>query len=96
MNEEGRAKVPDNQHTDIPGNPSTAKSSSKRLREEATEDSLRVLSMKDWAFWKHNGYIVIKGAVPREQALKTAEFLWELKRRIPMTRRPGIPIRGPK
>ena len=83
MNEEGKTRVPDNQHTDIPGNPSTAKSSNRKLREEATSDGLRVLSMEDWAFWKHNGYIVIKGAVPRKQALKTAEFLWEFEEKDP-------------
>ena len=71
--------VPDNQHKDIPGNPSTAKSSAIQLRKEATEESLRVLSSEDWNFWKQNGYIVIKNAVPREQALQTAAFLWEFE-----------------
>ena len=66
-----------NNHKEIPGNPSTAKSSIKKLRTEATEDSLRVLTIEDWKFWRDNGYIVIKNAVPREQALETAEFIWE-------------------
>ncbi len=66
-----------NDHKDIPGNPSTAKSSIKKLRTEATNDSLRVLTIEDWKFWKNNGYIIIKNAVPREQALETAEFIWE-------------------
>ncbi len=69
--------IPDNQHTDIPGNPSTAKSSTAQLRQTASADSLRVLSMKDWEFWKHNGYVVIKQAVSLEQASETASFLWE-------------------
>ncbi|MEO0340673.1 MAG: phytanoyl-CoA dioxygenase, partial [Bacteroidota bacterium] len=60
--------VPDNQHRDIPGNPSTAKSSSVRLRTEASPDTLRVLSIEDWKFWQQNGYVVIKNAVSREQA----------------------------
>ncbi len=71
--------VPDNQHKDIPGNPSTAKSSSVQLRTEATQDTLRVLSLEQWNFWKENGYVVIKNAVPREQALQTANFLWEFE-----------------
>ena len=83
MNNEKQTMVPDNQHTDIPGNPSTAKSSNVKLREHATPESLRVLSMQDWAFWKHNGYIVIKQAVPREQALNTASFLWEFEEKDP-------------
>ncbi|MFK7933288.1 MAG: phytanoyl-CoA dioxygenase family protein [Saprospiraceae bacterium] len=75
--------VPDNQHKDIPGNPSTAKSSNVQLRQTATADSLRVLTMEDWAFWKHNGYVVIKAAVPAAQAQATAEFLWEFDEKDP-------------
>ena len=75
--------VPDNQHTDIPGNPSTAKSSTVMLRTEATADSLRVLSLEQWNFWRENGYIVIKNAVPREQAAQTAAFLWEFEDKKP-------------
>lgn len=76
-------KIKDNQHTDIPGNPSTAKSSTQQLRKEATPETLRVLSMEDWKFWKENGYIVIKQAVPREQAKRTADFLWEFDEKDP-------------
>jgi hypothetical protein len=75
--------VPDNQHKDIPGNPSTAKSSSVKLRTDATADQLRVLSLEDWNFWKHNGYVVIKNAVPKEQAAQTAAFLWEFEDKDP-------------
>jgi hypothetical protein len=75
--------VPDNQHKDIPGNPSTAKSSSVKLRTDATADQLRVLSIEDWNFWKHNGYVVIKNAVPKEQAAQTAAFLWEFEDKDP-------------
>ena len=73
----------ENQHKDIPGNPSTAKSSTVKLRTEATEASLRVLSMEDWNFWRHNGYIVIKNAVSKEQATQTANFLWEFEEKDP-------------
>lgn len=71
--------VPDNQHTDIPGNPSTAKSSNVQLRKEATPETLRVLSIEQWNFWKENGYVVIKNAVPKIQAEETAAFLWEFE-----------------
>lgn len=83
MNQNSQTVIPDNQHKDIPGNPSTAKTSKVRLREQATPDTLRVLSAEDWDFWKENGYIVIKGAVPREQARKTADFLWEFDEKDP-------------
>ena len=72
-----------NQHTDIPGNPSTVKSSKARLRSTATADSLKVLSLEQWEFWKHNGYVVIKQAVPKAQAQQTADFLWEFEEKDP-------------
>ena len=50
----------DNQHKDIPGNPSTAKSSIQKLRTQASADSLRVLTIEQWNFWIENGYVVIK------------------------------------
>lgn len=76
-------KIPENQHEDIPGNPSTAKSSNVQLRQEADKDSLRVLTEEQWQFWKENGYVVIKQAVPREQAQVTASFLWEFEDKKP-------------
>jgi hypothetical protein len=76
--------VPDNAHKDIPGNPSTAKSSNIKLRTNLEEGApLRVLSETDWQFWIENGYVVIKNAVPREQALRTAEFIWEFEDKDP-------------
>lgn len=75
--------IPDNAHTDIPGNPSTAMSSKVRLNDRSNGQPLRVLSEEDWAFWQHNGYIVIKQAVSREQAHETAAFLWEFEEKDP-------------
>ena len=65
-----------NEHKDIPGNPSTSKTSKLKLRKEVSSNSLKVLSVNDWTFWIENGYIVIKNAVAKEQAKKTANFLW--------------------
>lgn len=76
--------VPNNAHKDIPGNPSTAKSSAVRLRTSLAEGGpLRVLSEADWQFWLENGYVVVKNAVPREQALRTAQFIWEFEEKSP-------------
>tara|TARA_B100001778_G_C18506321_1_gene592045 strand:+ start:25 stop:975 length:951 start_codon:yes stop_codon:yes gene_type:complete len=75
--------IPDNEHKEIPGNPSTAKSSIQKLRSSASKDTLRVLTMDQWNFWIENGYIVVKNAVSREQALKTAEFIWEFDDKDP-------------
>lgn len=70
-------------HKDIPGNPSTAKSSVKKLNDRSNGEPLRLLSEEDWAFWKHNGYIVIRNAVPREQCERLASFLWEFEEKNP-------------
>ena len=73
----------DNQHKDIPGNPSTAKSSIQKLRTQASSNSLRVLTIDQWNFWIKNGYVVIKNAVSRKKALKTADFIWEFDDKNP-------------
>ena len=80
--------IPDNAHKDIPGNPSTATSSKVKLndrptRADGTREPLRVLSEADWLFWKENGYIVVKQAVPKEQAERLANFLWEFEEKDP-------------
>ncbi|GAB3946836.1 DUF1479 family protein [Spirosoma harenae] len=75
--------IPDNAHKDIPGNPSTATSSKIGLNDRSNKKSLRLLSEEDWTFWKDNGYIVIKQAVPKEQAQRLANFLWEFEEKNP-------------
>tara|TARA_B100000925_G_scaffold234163_1_gene182741 strand:- start:734 stop:1684 length:951 start_codon:yes stop_codon:yes gene_type:complete len=75
--------IPDNKHKEIPGNPSTAKSSIQKLRSSATSDTLKVLTIDQWNFWIENGYVVIKNAVSRKQAMKTAEFIWEFDDKDP-------------
>jgi len=75
--------APNNAHKDIPGNPSTAKSSAQKLNDRSDGKPLRVLSEDDWRFWVENGYIVVKQAVPREQALATAAFIWEFEKKDP-------------
>ena len=69
--------APANAHKDIPGNPSTATTSKIKLSDRSNGEPLRILSEEDWAFWKHNGYVIIKNAVPKEQVQQTADFLWE-------------------
>lgn len=64
-------------HKEIPGNPSVATSSKVKLCNRSNGEKLRVLTEEEWAFWIHNGYVVVKNAVPREQAEKLADYLWE-------------------
>ena len=68
-----------NDHKDIPGNPSTAKTSKIKLRKEASFNSLKIFSVNDWKFWLENGYIVVKNAITKQQAKKTATFLWKFE-----------------
>ena len=75
--------IPKNNHLEMPGNPSTATSSKISLNDRSQGQPLRVLSEEDWAFWKHNGYVVIKQAVPRDQALATAQFIWDFEEKNP-------------
>ncbi|MFT6809136.1 MAG: hypothetical protein ACJA01_002368 [Saprospiraceae bacterium] len=76
--------TPTNAHKDIPGNPSTSKSSKHRLNDLSNGAPLRVLSETDWNFWKENGYIVVKRTIPGEQADNTAGLLWEFEEKDPL------------
>mgnify|MGYP000279789905 FL=1 len=73
----------ESEHKKIPGNPSTAKSSSLKLNTRKNNEPLRVLNEEQWKFWINKGYIVIKNAIPREQAKSTADFLWEFEDKNP-------------
>lgn len=66
-------------HKEIPGNPSTAKSSSVNLNDRSNGKPLKVLSEADWEFWTRNGYVVIKNAVLKDQVDRLAAFLWEFE-----------------
>ena len=75
--------LPHNAHKEIPGNPSTAKSSAVKLNDRSNGLPLRLLTEEQWQFWVHNGYIVIPQAIDREQALQTANFIWEFEEKDP-------------
>ncbi|MFT7453050.1 MAG: ectoine hydroxylase-related dioxygenase (phytanoyl-CoA dioxygenase family) [Patescibacteria group bacterium] len=83
MKKEVKATMPNKAHEEIPGNPSVSNSSDQKLNDRSNRKSLRVLSEKDWKFWMHNGYIVIKNAIPKEQAKATANFIWEFDEKDP-------------
>ena len=78
-----KTNVYESDHKKIPGNPSTAKSSSLKLNTRKNNEPLRVLTEEQWKFWINKGYIVIKNAIPREQAKSTADFLWEFEDKNP-------------
>ena len=75
--------IPNNEHKEIPGNPSTATSSKIKLSDRSNGEPLRVLTEEDWKFWIHNGYVIIKNAVSKEQVKRTTDFLWEFEEKDP-------------
>ena len=85
-----------NQHLEIPGNPSTTKTNTNKLNDRSNGVKLRVLSEEDWQFWIDNGYIVIKNAVPKEQAKKQQIFYGNLKKKILITLIHGMKLLGLK
>jgi hypothetical protein len=70
-------------HKEIPGNPSTAKTSAICLNDRTNGEPLRILTEEDWDFWTTNGYIVIRNAVPKQQAQRLAGYLWEYEAKDP-------------
>ena len=76
-------KSPNQYHKDVPGNPSTATSSTIKLRDSLEGKPLRVLSEDDWKFWLHNGYVVVKNAVSKDHADETTRFIWEFEEKDP-------------
>ena len=44
---------------------------------------LKLLSETQWQFWLENGYVVVKSAVSKAQAERTADFLWEFEEKDP-------------
>lgn len=83
MNLSDKLEMANKAHKTIPGNPSTATSSAKRLNDRTNDLPLRILSEEDWEFWIHNGYVIIKEAVPQSQAERTADLLWEFEEKHP-------------
>lgn len=79
QNKSDGRESPNKNHKEIPGNPSTATSSRQTLNDRSAGSELKVLSEADWDFWVHNGYVVIKNTVPKEQVEQTADFLWEFE-----------------
>jgi ectoine hydroxylase-related dioxygenase (phytanoyl-CoA dioxygenase family) len=71
------------EHKDIPGNPSTAKSSTLKLNQRKNNEPLKVLTEEQWRFWQEKGYVVIQNAISKEQASQTADFLWEFEEKDP-------------
>ena len=60
-------------------NVSTLTQHSIQLNDRSNGKPLRVMTDEDWQFWKSNGYIIIKNAVPKEQTKRLADLIWEFE-----------------
>jgi hypothetical protein len=49
------------------------------LRHLKKKSPLRVLSEKDWDFWRSYGYVIVKQAIPLSEAKKLLDFAWEFQ-----------------
>jgi hypothetical protein len=93
--------IPNTNHLDKPGNPSTATSSSLKLNDRSGSDRsngqpLKVLSEEDWAFWIENGYVIIKMPYPKSRLWQRRSFCGNLKKKTPTTKPLGTRSHVPK
>ena len=68
---------------DPKSNYSVSKTATTKLNDRSNGKPLQAMSEADWDFWIHNGYVIIKNAVPKSQAKKLADFLWEYEGKNP-------------
>ena len=66
-----------------PGNTSVARTSNLQFNLRENKEPLRLLSESDWAFWKSNGYVVIKDAVPEKNIDELVDLIWEFQEMNP-------------
>jgi hypothetical protein len=53
------------------------------LNERLNNEPLRVLSEEDWKFWKENGYVIIRNAIPQDHIDRLVKLIWEFEEKDP-------------
>ncbi|MBM7654698.1 phytanoyl-CoA dioxygenase family protein [Neobacillus cucumis] len=53
------------------------------LNERLNNEPLRVLSEEDWKFWKENGYVIIRNAIPKDHIERLEKLIWEFEEKDP-------------
>lgn len=66
-----------------PGDPSMRTTNNPKLSTRSNGEPLGVLSEEDWQFWLDNGYVIIKNAISKQQAAKSAAFIWKFEGKDP-------------
>ncbi|CDG81012.1 phytanoyl-CoA dioxygenase family protein [Janthinobacterium agaricidamnosum] len=72
-------------------NLSTVAKQEFRLNQRTDGGPLRVLSDADWAFWRDNGYLVVKQAVEAEKIARLEQLVWEFEEMDPADQRTWYP-----
>ena len=66
-----------------PGNNSVSNFTSATIKNIVKTIPFRVLRAEDFEFWQHNGFVIIRNAVCREDVTATAALLWEFQEMDP-------------
>lgn len=66
-----------------PGNATVSYTSKYHFNKRELNEPLRVLSEEDWEFWKRNGYVIVKKAVPEENIMAAVDLIWEFEEKDP-------------
>ena len=53
------------------------------LNERRNNEPLRVLSEEDWKFWKENGYVIVRNAIPQDHVERLVKLIWEFEEKDP-------------
>ncbi|KSU80336.1 Phytanoyl-CoA dioxygenase (PhyH) [Fictibacillus enclensis] len=53
------------------------------LNERKNNEPLRVLSEDDWSFWKENGYVIVRDAVPKDHLERLVNLIWDFEEKDP-------------
>lgn len=69
-----------------PGNATVSYTSKYHFNTRPHHEPLRVLSEEDWKFWKNNGYVVVKQAVPTGNIEALVNLIWEFEEKDPKDR----------
>lgn len=53
------------------------------LNQRLNNEPLRVLSEEEFKFWKENGYVIVRNAIPQEYIDRTVNLIWEFEEKNP-------------
>lgn len=79
-----------------PGNATVSYTQKHQLNSRKNQEPLRAMNEEQWSFWKENGYVVIKEAVPEKLIDEAAAMLWEFEEKDPQDKESWYIDKGTK